>query len=193
MRLTATPAALLALAVLASTPGVLLANPIAVEMAIDFDPPGYVHAILPAPYTVVNAYVIADFTGWVDGINAIAFRLGVTPEMGFGTTFTTFNPIIFITGDWETGIVVWTDDCLDTFPVVLGYLSVFYLGPPGYVTIEPHPELGTEFTSCEDPGETLEFCYVQDGAIGTYAPEPRFICQTPVLNASWGAIKTLYR
>lgn len=194
MRHTATAVGLFAVAALSCAPMLAAANPIAIEMMIDFDPPGYVHEAYPAPYTQVDAYVTADFTGWIEGINMVAFRLGLPPETGTGLDFYTASPIIFIDGDWESGIIVWTDDCLDTFPVILGYLSMFYLGVPGHVTIDPHPDLGHVFTACDNPGETLEYCYVQDGGIGTGAPEPRFLCEhNPVMNVAWGAIKSLYR
>jgi hypothetical protein len=194
MRHTAVAVGLFAAAALSCGPAVVAANPIAVEMMIDFDPPGYMHESCPAPYTQVNAYVTADFTGWIEGIKMVAFRLELTPGTAMGLNFTSSDPIIFIDGDWESGIVVSTDDCLDSFPAVLGYLSVFYLGVPGYITIHPHPELGNVFASCEDPGEMLEYCYVQDGGLCASAPAPRFLCQhNPVNDVTWGAIKALYR
>jgi hypothetical protein len=182
-----------AAAVLAISPAEIRANPLPLEMVIDFDPPGYVHSVYPAPYTTVNAYVVADFSGWVDGVNTVAFRLGVTPMVAQGLGFQSSNPIVTITGDWETGVVVFTDDCMGDFPVTLGYLSLFYLGGSGHVRIEPHVDIGSVYIACDNPGEPLEFCMVQDGAIGLPAPEPRFICQTATDNVTWGAIKSLYR
>jgi hypothetical protein len=99
-----------------------------------------------------------------------------------------------IDGDWESGVIVSTDDCMDTFPAVLGYLSFLYQGVPGYIMIQPHPELGHVFASCDNPGEMLEYCYVQDGALCTSAPSPRVLCEhNPVSDVTWGAIKSLYR
>jgi hypothetical protein len=195
MRLSATVciAVVGAVAALVLCPLSVLANPIPIEMVIDFDPPGYVHSVYPVPYTTINAFVVGDFSATTSGINSVAFRLALTPVSLLGLSFQSSGPIIQITGDWETGIVVYSTDCLDDFPVALGYLSIFYLGGEGYVSIEPHLDVGSEYTACDNPGVPLEFCLVQDGGVGTNAPDPRFICQTPVENVTWSAIKTLYR
>ncbi|MBN1459326.1 MAG: hypothetical protein JXA57_07305 [Armatimonadetes bacterium] len=181
------------LGVLALNPAEVRANPIAIEMMIDFDPPNMVFEAYPAPYTTVDAYVVADFTGWVEGINMVAFRLAVPPETGTVTGFSSSNPIVTISGDWETGIIVATSDCIDTFPATLGYLSIFYMGVPGRVRIESHLDLGNVYTACDGPTEEYEYCYVMDGAIGMSCTAPRDICANPVQDVTWAAVKSLYR
>ena len=97
-------------------------------------------------------------------------------------------------GDWDEGYVVVSDECMDEFPVVLGYLSVFTLGLPGYVFIDPHSYYSNTFLTCADPPVELEYCYVQDGAILTDPPNVRDLCgPNPVREITWGAVKALYR
>jgi hypothetical protein len=180
-------------AFLAVSPGEVMSNPVAIEMMIDFDPPNMVNEIYPTPYTTFNAYLVADFTGLAEGTNMVAFRFDVSPEMGVVTGFTSGNPIIFITGSWDTGLIVTSTDCIDTFPATLGYLNVLYLGVPGQIRIEPHLLAGHVFATCDEPSEEYEYCYVLDGAVGMNGTEPRFICTNPVQDVTWGAIKTLYR
>jgi hypothetical protein len=92
----------------------------------------------------------------------------------------------------ENGITVVNPDCWDTWPVTLGYLSLFYLGNPGLVEIVPHVDNGHSYITCGDPGEVIDYCYVLHGGIGMQPYETTY-CGSPVENITWGAVKALYR
>ncbi len=170
-----------------------IANPVAIDMHISFDPDDYVPGIMPAPSSVVNAYVVLDWLA--TDVYAVSFRLAVDPLAGYGMSFTSISPISTLTGDWETGVTVIGTGCLPEPPVVLGYLSVFYFaGGVGSVEILPHQTLGHVLADCSDPPVEHEYCYTQGGMLGMLeAPDIQVFCSNPVEDHNWGAIKALYR
>jgi len=171
------------------------ANPIAVELYIDFDPPNHVESIYPGPYVTVFAYVVADI-GYITGedVYSVSFDVEVPDVMPPVSDFVPADPTYTVLGIVGDGITVVVEDCLTQFPATLGYVPIFYLGTPGQVQVLPHPYLGHVFTTCGDPGSEYEYCYVQGGGIGMYAPEPLILCDhTPVRDVTWGAIKALSR
>jgi hypothetical protein len=171
------------------------ANPIGIDLFVDFEPPYAMTSIYPAPYTTVFAYVVADI-GYITGedVYSVSFDASVTEGTGVMVDFTPIDPSYIVLGIVGDGITVIAEDCFTQFPATLGYVHIFYLGMPGIVEIVPHPYLGHVFTTCGDPGSEHEYCYVQGGGIGMYAPEPLILCDhNPVSDVAWGAIKALYR
>jgi len=167
-------------------------NPIIGEQVyVDFDPLNEVHSVYPALFEAVEAYVVVDLMmGYHEDFRAIYFRLATTPGMADQPTFTNLLPGAVVEGDWFSGISI-TVDCVSAAPPVpIGKLSFVYNGIPGDVTIEEHPDSPDLIISCLD--EWLVFCVRMHGGVGKEAPEGD--CYgSPVENASWGAIKGLYR
>jgi len=169
-----------------------MANPIAIELYVDFDPPNFVPSVYPDPYTTVDAYVVAELYH-PQPVESISFDLNV-----WGGTATVSGP--FVSGDpsvqvqiVENGITVFNPDCWDTYPATLGYLPLLYLGSPGLVEILPHGDHGHTFHTCGDPGETFDYCYVMHGGLGMEPSGPVSYCGNPVENVTWGAVKALFR
>jgi hypothetical protein len=168
------------------------ANPIIGEQVfIDFDPPNETHSIYPELFDAVDAYLVVDLlAGYREDFRSIYFRLATTPGMADQPTFTNLLPGAIVEGDWFEGMSI-TVDCVSAVPpVAVGKLSFVYNGIPGDVTIEPHPEYPALIVSCFD--EWLAFCVNTHGGVGKEALEGD--CYgSPAENASWGAIKGLYR
>ena len=84
-------------------------------------------------------------------------------------------------------------DCLNWDPVLVGYVSLFYLGGACHLEILDHGEYPRWVVDCGDPGEVDEYCVYQNGSIGG-ALAPAGDCDgTPVEARSWGSIKSMYR
>ena len=84
-------------------------------------------------------------------------------------------------------------DCYASEPLVIGYVTLFYLGGQCHIEILDHLEYPRWVVDCSDPGEIDEYCVYMNGSIGG-ASLPQGDCDgTPVQAASWGAIKSLYR
>ena len=171
------------------------ANPIAVDLFVDFYPPNGVMSVYPAPYTTFNAYVVANLgylTG--DGVYSVSFDVEVPDVMPPVSDFVPADPTYTVLGIVGDGITVIVEDCITSFPATLGYVQLFYMGTPGQLQILSHPYLGHVFTTCGDPGSEEDYCYVQGGGIGMEPPEPLILCShNPVEDVTWGAIKSLYR
>jgi hypothetical protein len=169
-----------------------LANPIIGEQVyIDFDPPNETHSVYPELFDTVDAYVVVDLSaGFREDFSSIYFRLATTPGTADQPIFTSLLPGAVVEGDWFDGVSI-TVDCVTAVPPLpIGKLSFLYNGIPGDVTIEPHPEYPALLISCFD--EWLVFCVRIHGGVGKEAPQGD--CYgSPVENASWGAIKGLYR
>lgn len=182
----------IAVSVLVLAAATSFANPIAIDLYVDFDPPNYVHSTYPAQYTTVNAYIAMDLVGFYgQDIYAVSFDV----DMLFGNSI--------ITGDFvpayptyavqmvDNGITVIAEDCISESPATLGYVPVFYTGMPDCVQIKPHIDNGHTFVTCDNMDEH-SWCYVMDGGIGM-EPQSQEYCGNPVQNIAWGAIKALYR
>ena len=170
------------------------ANPIAVELYVDFDPPNGIMSTYVAPYTTVAAYVMADLGYTGEDVYSVSLKAEVTDGTGVMLDFVPADPSYIVLGIVDNGITVIVDDCLDQFPAVLGYVPVFYLGYPGHIQLLAHPDQGHVFTTCGDPGSEHDYCYVQGGGINTEPPELLILCDhNPVRDVAWGAIKALYR
>lgn len=169
------------------------ANPIAIEMFVDFDPPNWVHSIYPAQYTTVNAYIVMDLVAlYGQDIYAVSFDVDMmfgdsTIAGSFVPTYPTYTVQIV-----DDGITVTVEDCISESPATLGYVPIFYTGMPDCVQIQPHVSNGHTFVACGDMIER-DYCYVLDGGIGMEPQSPRELCGNPVQDIAWGAIKALYR
>lgn len=173
-------------------PVIAFGNPIIGEQIyVDFDPPNLVHSVYPALFEEVEAYVVVDLmAGYTPDFSAIYFRLAVTPGTADSPTFTNLVPGAVVEGDWLSGISITTDCVSAVPPLPIGKLSFIYNGIPGDVTIEEHPEYPDLIINCQ--GEWLVFCVRMHGGVAKDASEGD--CGgSPVENASWGAIKGLYR
>lgn len=182
----------IAVAVCALCPLIASANPLIGEQVyIDFDPQNVVHSVYPEPFEEVEAYVVVDLMqGYREDFSAIYFRLATTPGMADLPTFTNLVPGAVVEGDWFSGISITTDCVSAVPPLPIGKLSFIYNGIPGDVTIEEHPDFPALIISCLD--EWLIFCVRMHGGVAKEAPEGDCF-GSPVENASWGAIKGLYR
>ncbi len=188
MKLTATVLAAVCL-LGAATAG---ANPMIGEMVyVDFDPVNVVTRIDPEPLELVDAYVVVNLVvGYVQEFRSISFRLALTPGMGDSPTYTNLIPDAVVEGDWYTGLTI-TADCVSADPpVAIGKLSFVYQGTPGDVTIEDHPDYPRWLINCSD--ELLIYCVFSHGGVGKN-PLAGDCGGSPVENASWSAIKGLYR
>lgn len=167
-------------------------NPIIGEQVyIDFDPPNVVHSIYPEPFEQVDAYVVVDLIdGYIQDFSSIYFRLGVTPGTADSPTFTNLVPGAIVEGNWFEGLSITTDCISGVPPVPIGKLSFIYNAIPGDVTIEPHPEFPALIIDCTQAWYV--FCVRMHGGVAKEAPEGDCFA-SPVQDASWGAIKGLYR
>ncbi len=177
------------------TAAIAAANPIAADIYIDFAPPNEVFTIDPVLYQSVNAFVVVGpYTSWLSA-SSVSFDLSLNPEIGHTSgEFTSSVPGAGVEGTMGSGITVSSADCLGEFPLVLGWIHIFYVGGSGYVRIHPHPDLGSVYSDCEDPVQEHDLCFVQDGGIHAYDVWPRDVCGTnPVIQSDWGAIKAMFR
>ena len=169
-----------------------IANPIAVEMYVDFEPPNYVHSIYPAPYTTVNAYITMDLVMlYGQDVYAVSFDV----DMLFGDAIITgdFVPAIpaYTVQIVDNGITVIAEDCISESPATLGYVPVLYTGVPDCIQIRPHIDNSHTFVTCNDLVEH-DWCSVMDGGLGM-EPDLQAYCGNPVQNVAWGVIKAMYR
>jgi hypothetical protein len=83
--------------------------------------------------------------------------------------------------------------CEEYEPLVVGCVTMFYLGGACHLEILDHGEYPRWVTDCSDPSEVDEYCVYRNGGIGGAAVPAGDCTVTPVEGASWGAIKSLYR
>jgi hypothetical protein len=162
---------------------------------IDFDPPNMVHAVMPAPYTSVNAYVC--FTDLEMGLTSASFRLTdvatVCPGSFAPPSFVNLLPGDLAIGNIVDGITVASTGCEPPPTVCVGYASLFYLGIPCCLELLAHPEYPGWVTDCNDPALVDIYCVLSHGDVGG-AGCPEGDCEeNPVEDATWGGIKSLYR
>jgi len=184
--------AIVVLAVLACGCLAAQANPvIADQIYVDFDPPQYRHWVNPDPGELVNAYVVVDLThSYPQEFREVSFALSVTPGMAGNPVFTSFLESAI--GDWRTGITLRTTGCVESFPAPVGRLSFTYQGVPGDVKILDHPTYPRWLVDCGTPGSIHIYCVRSHGGVGKL-PIAGDCGVNPVDDASWGAIKALYR
>ena len=182
----------IAFAVCALCPLIAAGNPIIGEQVyIDFDPPNLTHSVYPAPFEEVEAYVVVDLVnGYTEDFSSIYFRLATTPGTADLPTFTNLVPGAIVEGDWFSGISITTDCVSAVPPLPIGKLSFIYNAIPGDVKIEEHPEHPNLIINCSE--EWNVFCVRMHGGVAKEAIEGDCF-GSPVEDASWGAIKGLYR
>jgi hypothetical protein len=167
------------------------ANPIAIEMYVDFDPPNVVHRVDPPAYSTLNAYIVADLGYMGEDVYAVSFDVDVM----FGAAVITgsFVPSlpIYTVQIVDNGIIVTNESCFDTWPATLGYVPIFYTGVPDIVRILPHIYNGHTYAVCGSLTE-YDWCYAMDGGIGM-EPQLEEYCGNPIEDMAWGAIKAMYR
>ena len=172
-----------------------------VRTYFDFDPPNYVHELSPAPYTTVDMYLCLDQLD--SGMNAICFRTTnlVTEFPGvFGTqAFMSLLPGDIPIGGWHPwepmGAFVASTECNGSAdePLVVGYITTFYLGGEGWVEILDHPEYPRWVIDCGEPGEFDQYCVYRNVSVGGAEAPPGDCDVTPTELTGWGVIKSLYR
>ena len=168
-----------------------IANPIAVEMYVDFDPPNYVPSVYPIPYSMVDAFIVTDLVAYSgQEIYAISFDVDVL----FGNAIVSGNFVpavpVYSVQIVDNGITVIAEDCISEIPATLGYVPIFYTGAPDCVQITPHIFQGHTFVTCDMVEH--DWCYAGDGGIGM-EPDVQAYCGNPVQDIAWGAIKAMYR
>jgi hypothetical protein len=169
------------------------ANPIAIELYVDFDPPNGAMSIYPPPYSSVNAYIVSDLSYMVaDPIYSISLDVEVPAGSAQMSDFVPANPVFFVTGIVGDGITVINEDCFDTGTVVLGHIPILYLGVPGVIQIVEHPYQGHTFATCPDYDE-YTYCTTMGGGLGMEPLAPLDLCLSPVQDVEWGVIKAMYR
>ena len=77
--------------------------------------------------------------------------------------------------------------------MVVGCVSLFYLGGACHLEILDHGDYPRWVLDCGDPGEVDEYCVYKNAAIGGAEVPPGDCESTPVHAGSWGAIKSMYR
>jgi len=184
----------IAVVLVASCASMSAANPILTDwLYVDFEPPGYVHSVYPAPLTDVDAYIVLNLEmSALPEFRSVSFRLEVTPGMSDPPIFTNLLPGGTMVGDWETGLTLTAADCIESFPVAVGKLTLHYLGSPGDVLIRDHPDHPREILDCSDPGMALVYCVWSHGGVGKEAVAGD-CAGNAVQNATWSAMKALYR
>ena len=180
--------ALLAFAVTAFAGG----NP-NVKAYISFDQTGaggLVHEFMMTQYVGFNAYFC--LTDLDLGMDVVSFMLSDPmvdcPGFFASESFTNLLPGNLAIGAWNTGITIASTECMSTNPVVVGYLNLFPVAVgPCILAILPHPEYPGWVVDCTLPnGEVDYFGLIHDG-LGLMDGD------TPVEDATWGAIKALYQ
>jgi hypothetical protein len=170
-----------------------------IRIYLDADPNNLVHEIHPNPSETFDVYVCLDCFGddpFLSGTRGTAFLLIRTFE-GFKLAQTALCAGLDF-GDAE--IDGWTIACTDClYPdvdgvVCIGSVTYLYLGVPGTLDLAPHPGTGREVLDCD----FLSDFYCIYANLGVSVPpnpgEPDCECEiVPVEDATWGAIKSLYR
>ena len=95
---------------------------------------------------------------------------------------------------WELpGATVWADNCYTENPLVIGWVSMFYLGGACSLEILDHLEYPRWVVDCGNPAEIDEYCVYMNAAVGGAEVPPGDCDSTPVESSSWSAIKSMYR
>lgn len=177
--------------------GTAVANPIIGEwIYVDYDPSNFVHSTYPAPYSVVDAYIMMDLTGSMEtGFTTVSFKLFVSPDTAINPSFTNLLPGNLGIGSWDTGITLASTECITAFPAQIGRFTFVYAGIPGDVAIYDHPDYARWVVNCQEPGQVFYYCVYSFGGVGK-EPDvgPTGDCGgNPVENVTWGSIKSMYR
>jgi len=189
---------ILLLVVFVSTTAYAGGNP-GVRIYVDFDPPNYVHEIAPTPYTTISAYVCLDHVSI--GVTGVCFRME-DPAVGcpgvcVASSWVPYWPHpISYPDPWDppSGACVSSTECIEAEAVVVvGQITLFYLGGSCCLELLDHLDYPRWVLGCEDPPGIDEYCVLSHGSIGG-ASCPEGDCeQVPVEHGTWGLVKALYR
>ena len=171
-----------------------------VRIYIDFDPPNYVHGVAPEPYEMFDAYVCMDQVG--GGVMTVSFRVtdlmleypGMVGTQSWTQLFPGQLPICWPWSDW--GSTIYSEECMteEEGPVLVGYLSYFYLGyGSGCLEILDHADYPRWVVDCGEPGEVDLYCVLAHGSINGGACPDGDCPAVPVADGTWGTIKSMYR
>jgi len=173
------------------------------KLVIDFNGSATTYADItsqtdPADFTAFTAYVVlVDVgTGSEVGMTTISFKLAVTAGTSSPPSFTSMLPGGLAIGSWDTGVTLASTDCMSGPIVYIGSLSCFYLGTPGAITIEDHPEYPRWVVDCNEPGELDYYCVWSHGGVNQAppaSPDPSCLGDTAIEAATWSTIKSLYQ
>ena len=171
-----------------------------IRIYIDFDPPNYVHEIMPEQYTTFDAYVCLDQVG--EGVTCASFRLPDLVEECPGV-IATGSWTILMHGDLPICYYPWmyggtflcSYECCtaEEEPVLLGYATYFYLGGSCCLHILDNVEYPRWVVDCRDPGEVDHYCVLANGSINGGECPAGDCSPVPVQGGTWGTIKSLYR
>jgi len=168
-----------------------------VRAYIDFDPPNYVHAISPALYATVEAYLCLDNVE--EGVTSISFTMQrpdeACPGVFIGGNWQDFFPSggVIPMNPWPWGVTVYSTECLTSDPLVVGVVTTFYLGGSCCLEILDHPEYPRWVCDCSDPADVDQYCVLAHGSVGGADCPPGDCDPVPVEGSTWGTIKALYR
>jgi len=147
----------------------------------------------PELYDVVDAYLciygINEFVG-------ICLAVGVSSEIQCAALgYTSLLPDSHVWGPWEEGTYLCSPVCLYDRFLYFARVSFVYLGGSGDIMILDHQEYPRWVLDCSSPAEVDYYCVWMHGGVGKPALEGDEDCYpvVPVEDASWGAVKSLYR
>jgi len=167
-----------------------------VRAYFDFDPPNYVHAAQPAPYTSVDVYLCIDHLG--EGVTSVSLSMvdpaESCPSVIIAASWTDLFPGGLVPNfPWPYGHTVFSSECITSDPALVGRVSFFYLGGSCCLEILDHPDYPRWVVDCSEPGEIDAYCVLAHASIGG-ADCPAGDCESvPVESETWGTIKSLYR
>jgi hypothetical protein len=167
-----------------------------IRVYFDFDPPNYVHEVYPALYTDVQAYLCLDNVD--EGVTTVSFRMDspdeACPGVLLAPNWVDYFPSGMIPVDpWPNGIIVVSEECLTSDPLLVGCVTVFYLGGACCLEILDHVEYPRWVRDCSEPTDVDSYCVLAHGSIGGPVCPEGDCSSVPVETETWGRIKSLYR
>jgi len=169
---------------------------------ISFDPAGdeTMNAVAPAAFTTVDAYFCL---GCIDGgMTTVSFALNDAvagcPGVMATQSFVNLMPGGLAIGDPFDGVgtTIASTECMTMDPVIVGYGTYFYLGGACCIEIVDHAEYPRWVVDCQEPGVVDYYCLAGHGSVGDAVCPDGEECPcggSPVEDATWGGIKSLYR
>ena len=167
---------------------------------ITFDPAGLeLPAVTPDAFTTVDAYLCL---GCIDGgMTTVSFMLNNAladcPGVMATQSFVNLMPGNLAIGDaFTTGVTIASTECMTMDPVIVGYGTYFYLGGACCIEIVDHAEYPRWVVDCQEPGVVDYYCLAGHGSVGDAVCPDGEECPcggSPVEDATWGGIKSLYR
>ena len=150
--------------------------------------------IWPEPGELIESNLVLDNAG--AGMSGIAFMFSLTSGMSTAPVFENLLPGGLSVGEWDTGIMLYTGQCVADMPVPVARLSFIYTGSAGDILIQDHPEYPRWVVDCAEPGEVDYYCVQSHGGVGK-DPEPGDCPVTAVdpidQPVSWGMLKRIFR